>query len=525
MRHRQGPPSKHVRPKSTRRRRRDKFKVAASVVIAATLASVGTFAVAENDPEIAITSLAATADTYVVQQYPSSAYGRATKLTAANWRNWKTEAYLLFTVPPQANRIVSARVELTFERADNRPRTVELRALDTRWSEATTFRTKPQPGEVVATATVSGDKLSFDVTSQVSAAGGHAFAVTNPTGQSVASVHSRERGANGPRLVIGTMPDQATPPTAKPPTANPTATPRATATAKPTIGPTPSPTGTTTVPPPNPPASPPAQAAGTLCGAAFATESSSESYQEALRRVDGYYNNLEVVRVFYPGKPANWPGKLNVAKRPVVVSFKFPPAEVAAGKHDAYMRNWFAAAPRDQDIFWTFYHEPEQEVDRGAISSASYKAAWKRLRSLADQANNDRLTATLILMGWSLSPSSGRNWRNYYPGRDVVQALGWDIYNPSRQAARGAYLPPAELYQRVVATSRAEELPFGIGETGSYLAKGDTGAGRANWLRSVARYMSTEGALFVSYFDLNWPSGDFRLRDQASMGAWREFCS
>jgi hypothetical protein len=395
---------------------------------------------------------------------------------------------------------------------------VRLRSLPASgWSEKTTFRTKPQSGGVVATAAVNdADKVSFDVTALVAGAGAYAFALTNDDSQSVISVHSREQGASGPRLVIGTMPAGSAAPTTVPPKPTPTAT--ATASPKPTA--TARPTATAPVTPPKP-----APSGGTLCGASFTNETSGETYQQALKRIDGYYNGLEMVRIFYPGKPGAWPGKLNVDRRPIVVSFKFPPAEVVAGRHDAVMRDWFASAPRDQDVFWTYYHEPEQEITNGVMTSAAYKAAWKRLRSLADQADNDRLSATLILMGWSLSPSSGRNWRDYYPGRDVVQVLGWDIYNPPTQVAKGQYLNPAELYKRVVETSRAEDLPFGIGETGSYLAKGDAGAGRAAWLRKVAAHLGGEGALFVAYFDLKWPSGDFRLRDQASVAAWREFCS
>jgi hypothetical protein len=528
VRHRHGPPQSSVRsvPKSTHRRRRrhgDKLKVGICVVTAGIMASVGTFALADRDPEITLTSFAASADTYVVQQYPKSAYGRAPKLTAANWRNWRTEAYLRFTVPAQDDQIVSARVELTFERDDHRPTAVELRGLDADWSEATTFRTRPQLGAVVATATVTdADTVSFDVTSLVREEGVHEFALTNADPGSVASLHSREQGSTGPRLVIGTVPGGAEVPTAKPtagagkPTPTATARPTPTATAKP-------PTSPTT--PQQPPPAAPAPSGSTLCGASFATEKSGESYQQALGRLDGLYNGLELVRIFYPGKPGNWPGKLNVDKRPIVVSFKFPPAEVASGKHDAFMRSWFAAAPRDQEIYWTYYHEPEQEIDGGQMTSAQYKAAWKRLRSLADEAGNDRLTATLILMGWSVNPKSGRNWRDYYPGRDVVQVLGWDIYNPPGQVSKGNYQSPAEIYERVIETSRAEDLPFGIGETGSYLTKGDSGSGRAAWLRSVAKHLSDEGAVFVAYFDHDWPSGDFRLRDQASIAAWREFCS
>jgi hypothetical protein len=344
----------------------------------------------------------------------------------------------------------------------------------------------------------------------------HAFAITNPGFRSVAAMHAREQGTDGPRLILGTMPGGG--PGEPAPTKSPTPSPSPSPT-KPAPPPPPPPPG------PPPPAPPPPQAGRTLCGASFTSERAGETYQEALKRLDGYYNGLEMVRVFYPGKPAAWPGKLNVSKRPIVVSFKIPPTEITAGRHDAFLRNWFATAPRDQDVYWTYWHEPEDDIADGRFSSASFRAAWKRLRSLADEARNERLSATLVLMGWSLSASSKRNWRDYYPGRDVVEVLGWDIYNPPGSYNKGRYQSPAELYRQVVETSRAEDLPFGIAETGSYLAAGDRGASRATWLREINRHLTAAGALWVAYFDLDWPTGDFRLRDSASISAWREFCS
>ena len=503
--------------KPARRRRRDLLVIGGSLAVAALLASIGSLAIADRDPEIRLTTVAAAADTYVVQQYPRAVYGSAPKLTAAQWRNWNTETYLLFVVPLELKSIVSARVELSFDRRSHRPSEVRLHRLPTTgWSESsTTFGNKPQVGEQIAAVKLAeqAETVSFDVTSHVREPGFYAFAMTNPDPKSVASIHSREQGADGPRLVIGSLPGGAPGPMPtgnqpKPPTPSPTVQP-----------PTPSPTAPT--PGPKPP--PPSGSKGTLCGASFNSEASGESYQEALNRIDGHYNGLEMLRVFYPGKPAGWPGKVNASKRPMVVSFKFPPNEVAAGTHDAYMRNWFATAPRDQDIYWSFWHEPEDDITAGRITAASYRAAWKRLRSLADQARNDRLTATLVLMGWSLTPASKRSVNDYYPGRDVVQALGWDVYNPGEE--KGQYQDPAVMYRRVVEFSQAQDLPFGIAETGSYLIKGDSGTGRAAWLRSVASFLSSEGALWVAYFDLKWPSGDFRLRDSASMKAWRDFCS
>jgi hypothetical protein len=65
-----------------------------------------------------------------------------------------------------------------------------------------------------------------------------------------------------------------------------------------------------------------------------------------------------------------------------------------------------------------------------AFTAQQFRQAWQRIAGLAMQANNARLRATLILMGWSVDSASGRNWRDYYPGRQYVDVLGWDLYNP-----------------------------------------------------------------------------------------------
>lgn len=98
--------------------------------------------------------------------------------------------------------------------------------------------------------------------------------------------------------------------------------------------------------------------------------------------------------------------------------------------------------PRDRDVYWVYYHEPEDNIAAGEFTAADYRAAWRRLRSLADKAGNPRLHATLVLMGWSLDPLSKRDWRDYYPGRDVIQVLGWDVYNLGWKKGRYDSPPP-----------------------------------------------------------------------------------
>jgi hypothetical protein len=458
------------------------------------------------------TVVPASADTYVVREMPGKGFGDDKKITASVWPEWHTEAYIAFDVPRGTPKVTRARVEVTFDRPRNRPRQVELRTLPGAWTEnGTSWSNRPSAGPVIATATSAKDRISFDVSSVVTGPGRYAFAVTNQNFWSAASLHSRE-GGDGPRLVLKTRKGEPAPS----PSTSETRTPTPTA-ALPAPGPEP----TWEVPQPtkSPETSP--GSGRTLCGLSLDLKP-GETFQKALSRLDARYGGLETVRLFYRGVPPAWPGNPNLGKRPPIISFKLAPKDVLAGKYDKAMSNWFATAPRDRDVYWVYYHEPEDNIADGEFTAADYRAAWRHLRALADKAGNSRLHATLVLMSWSLDPLSKRDWRDYYPGRDVIQVLGWDAYNLGWK--KGRYDSPSTMYDRVIAVSKAEKLPFGVAETGSYLVGDDDGTKRAAWLHATNTYLKKHNALWVAYFDLDWPTGDFRLLDNHSRKAWQDFC-
>ncbi|MFI0351480.1 DNRLRE domain-containing protein [Actinomadura sp. 9N407] len=482
----------------------------AGVTVSASKAAPKTAERASSGP----VSLPAVADTYVIQQSPAVRRGTSATMSAAAWPGWNTEGYVAFEVPRRAKGVRTARLDLTFERLANRPSTLELRSLPTAgWSEqGTTWADRPAAGDVLASArSAEGGTVSFDVSRWVDRPGRYAFAVTNPGQWSAARFHARESGPRGPRLVVSDASDVAMPPAPRP--------------SRP--APTPSPVPSSERPVPKPTAGVPAPAPsdddrirkGTLCGASFEPEG-GQSVKSALKATDQRYGGMEMTRVFYPGLPAGWPGKLGDDRRTTVVSFKMNPRDVLSGRHDDRMRTWFRDAPGDRDVYWVYYHEPEDNIAKGEFSAADYRAAWRRLRSLADKAGNKRLKATLVLMSWSLEPGSRRDWRDYYPGRGVVQVLGWDAYNLSKTG----YQDPAEMYRKIISVSRSERLPFGVAETGSHLMGGDTGAKRAAWLREMTNHLTKNKALWAAYFDLDWHTGDYRLRDAAGIKAWRDFC-
>lgn len=255
----------------------------------------------------------------------------------------------------------------------------------------------------------------------------------------------------------------------------------------------------------------------TLYGASFQTDP-GEGYQAALTRTDNALGRLDLVRVFYPRAPAPWPGK--APGRNVVVSFKLPPRQVIAGRFDASMRTWFAAAPRNLHVYWCYWHEPENDIEQGAFTAEEFTSAFEHLDQLAAAAGNPRLRSTVILQSYSTRPASGRNWRDYVPDSGSVDVLAWDAYN--RDTRR--YSNPAAMLDASRRASESLDLPFAVGELGSPLVNGDDGSGRAAWLRSVGDYATQHDAVFVNYFDFVWNDGadDYRLRDGPSVQAWRE---
>jgi hypothetical protein len=245
-----------------------------------------------------------------------------------------------------------------------------------------------------------------------------------------------------------------------------------------------------------------------------------ESYQAALARADKTYGRMDTTRVFYAGLPAPWPGNAGLSGRHVVVSFKAAPKDVMAGKHDALLKNWFKTAPTNRDVDWIYFHEPENDIERGAFTAAQYRSAFRHIAGLAKQAKNPRLRATVNLMCWTYVKASKRSWKNYYPGSDVVDVMAYDCYNAG--ANSGKYSDPATIYGPAIANARALGKPFGIAETGSKVIKGDTGAkGRAVWLDKVGTYLSAQRARYVTYFDCT-VGGEFRLLDKASQAVWKK---
>ena len=261
-----------------------------------------------------------------------------------------------------------------------------------------------------------------------------------------------------------------------------------------------------------------AGANGTLFGASVYRGSSS--WQSAVEQADNRYRGLEVVRAFYPGLPARWEKISNASDASLVVSFKANPTRILSGASDDRLKEWFESAPRDRDIWWVYYHEPEDNVERGDFTAEQWRAAYRHIASLANDAGNPRLINTIVLMCWTLESASGRSLPDYFPGADHVETIGWDCY--SEPSVDQAYEKPADLYGAAITTSQSLGVGWGIAETGSLQVAADpSGAMRAAWLVEAGQYLADQDAQFVTYFD-SPVGGEFRLLDSPSQRAWRD---
>ncbi len=241
-----------------------------------------------------------------------------------------------------------------------------------------------------------------------------------------------------------------------------------------------------------------------------------------LAKTTSAFGRLAIVRVYYQGLPAAnaWTtGLAGANKSAVIVSFKALPTAILSGSDDASLSHFFDTAPRGHPIYYSYYHEPEDNIRDGQFTAADYKAAWARVVALADAAHNPDLRSTLILMEYDLQKASGRNWKDYLPGGGIISTLGWDAYptgsatntNPQIQAP-AAFMAPA------IAASKSVGLPYGFAEFGL-----STASGRSAWLTGVGNYLMNSGALFATYFNGCAQYPTLQLTDPASIAVWKGF--
>ncbi len=257
---------------------------------------------------------------------------------------------------------------------------------------------------------------------------------------------------------------------------------------------------------------------GTLFGfwAGTDTRGANTSARQNFARVRSYMGSPQVYRMFYSGLPQqSFRGSNADYGPPVVVSFKAIPNEVLSGAYDNYLRSWFRSIPSHRKVWWSYWHEPEDDIEDGRFTAAQYRAAWEHILTLAPRRST--LRATMILMGFSLLKKT-RQISDYVPrGLDV---LAWDSY------LTGTTKTIENVINRPKAVSQSYGLGFAIAETAvakDYNLPGRTHAETvAELSRSLRVRTPSARTQFVTWFESNKGDGDWRMRPYVgAVRTWR----
>ena len=232
------------------------------------------------------------------------------------------------------------------------------------------------------------------------------------------------------------------------------------------------------------------------------------------------YGSFDVFRLYYRGLPIGWDRVAGFDGTQIVASFHDSPARVLSGRDDAIFTRWFASAPADKDITWSWDHEYDAAARRHHLDISAYRAGWRHLITLAHQVN-PRLLDTLILTAFTFNHGPADAWRQFYPGPQV-DSISVDGYSWSRDHLTS----PAAIFGRAIDAAESVGKPFGVAEVAA-LAPHDQPDMLARWIYGLRDYLDASHALFVSRFNVNvagpdawW--GSWRLTQPAAIAALRD---
>jgi mannan endo-1,4-beta-mannosidase len=153
-------------------------------------------------------------------------------------------------------------------------------------------------------------------------------------------------------------------------------------------------------------------------------------------------------------------------------------------------------------------------------SPAQFVAAWRRLRRAVQSAPGGRKVKLL----WSpyarsVPATSANQIAAYFPGASQVDLVGASAYNFGAVAPLQWTDPGALFYTAYTTIESLASKPFWLAETGSTATGGD----EAGWIDALGTLQSTAMPQLagVVWYDVNDPSGDFRLHGTLVLDAFK----
>ncbi len=351
---------------------------------------------------------------------------------------------------------------------------------DTKWSEhSLNYGNAPALGPVIAVSTLNAASVTvrFNLTVSVRRTGTYAFAVTAPSGSPQRLFFSKEGGGR-PRIDLSLGSGVPTPPTPPiPPTPTPPGTPGDC-----TVGPKLIPTCGVLL------GAAPAAKTGTGRTAAMSSFESEVGVDQPIYHayhsgVGSLFPTAEEIAIAHE---AGDPHLLFLNWKPSVASW----ASIANGNAtvDRYLDKLatYIKANFTDPFYFTIHHEPENDVVERPGSGYEAEDYAAMYRHVVLRLRDDGVTNLVTVMDYmAYAPWDKQSWwPALYPGDDVVDWIGWDMYGYSTPGGYG-YGDFAEMLNRGATASwpgiypwAAEHFPtkpFMVAEWGIWYDAKDPG--------------------------------------------------
>lgn len=198
--------------------------------------------------------------------------------------------------------------------------------------------------------------------------------------------------------------------------------------------------------------------------------------------------------------------------------------EIAAGRHDAYMRRLAEAIKAyGRPVLLRWGHEPNGDWyswsgAKNGRDPARYISAWRRMAGIIRAGAGPEARLVFSVNGADKPAEDWNRFENYYPGHEYADAVGLDIYNWGTTKEWSSWQRPIQLladpYAR--ALSMAPDKPLFVTET----AACPKGGSKAQWLlrlfyRLESRYTAVKGFMWFDYDK----ECDWRLSSDAAAAA------
>jgi mannan endo-1,4-beta-mannosidase len=151
---------------------------------------------------------------------------------------------------------------------------------------------------------------------------------------------------------------------------------------------------------------------------------------------------------------------------------------------------------------------------------AEYVAAWKRVRKAVESApGGHKLRLLWAPYAQSIPDTPANGLRAYFPGASEVDLVGASAYNFGATAPLQWTDPGTLFYSAYQAIEALVAKPFWLAETGSTGVGGD----QAGWIDTLATLQQSAMPKLagIVWYDIDDPTGDFRLRGNLTIQAFR----